>query len=48
LSSYVQAFNQFNYSILLVLSDRDDYKILDVKLNSRHSSISPRGPPALG
>jgi len=46
LSSYVQSFNQFNYTEQLTFNDFHVYQLLDVKLNFEHPAISPRGPPA--
>jgi len=48
LSSYVQAFHQFNYAIVAFSADQNLYNLCDVILDFRYSFISPRGPPALG
>lgn len=47
LSSYVQSFKKYNYSAPLFSNDLKTYGIQDIKLNSRHSFISLRGPPVL-
>jgi hypothetical protein len=46
LSSYVQSFEQFGSQNQVFSNSLEVYKLLDVKLNIEHSSISPRGPPA--
>ena len=46
LSSYVQTFQLFDFSLQLEPADKAVYKTLDVKLSFFHSSKSPRGPPA--
>ena len=47
LSSYVQSFQQYDFTVRLAAIDKAVYHTLNVILTSYYSSTSPRGPPAI-
>ncbi len=47
LSSFVQATYHFDFTPRVLPAIRQVYNTLDVVVNCRYSSVSPRGPPVL-